>query len=341
MAIVRTDDQHYKDIADAIREKTGGTEDLLPENMAEELNNATLEELTVTPSSEVQTFEPTSPCIGFSIVTVEAAESGGGGGEVLPDDGDSGNYQEKTVTPSDEEQVVTPDDEYDALSKVTVEAIDIPYASDSDAQFGSLGGGLIVDDWSTGSSQSSSRNCVGYAFSVKSPCTLTEYQVYASNKRGVTVHVWDDATQSKLAETKHTTITDFTWETGTFAEPVNLTPGRVYVLSFEPTVSGQTSARSQAFSNPGPAVAFNDSVTFVENRWNSRGQYPSTSNGHYIAMVNATFSITASEGRPSSLRLHSGELDALTEEVKRITGITGTMTFSDTLAALKTVPSMS
>lgn len=89
MAIVRTDDQYYHDIADAIREKTGGTEDLLPENMAEELNAATLEELTVTPSSEVQTFEPTSPCIGFSIVTVEAAESGGGGGEVLPDDGEN------------------------------------------------------------------------------------------------------------------------------------------------------------------------------------------------------------------------------------------------------------
>lgn len=73
MAIVRTDDQYYHDIADAIREKTGGTEDLLPENMAEELNNATLEELYVTPSSSEQTFTPESPCIGFSVVTVEAA----------------------------------------------------------------------------------------------------------------------------------------------------------------------------------------------------------------------------------------------------------------------------
>lgn len=85
MAIVRTNDQYYHDIADAIREKTGGTEDILPENMADELNAATLEPLTVTPTSEEQTFTPESPCIGFSVVTVEAAPDTGGGDIVEPE----------------------------------------------------------------------------------------------------------------------------------------------------------------------------------------------------------------------------------------------------------------
>lgn len=105
MAIVRTDDQYYHNIADAIREKTGGTEDILPENMAEELNNATLEELYVTPSSSEQTFTPESPCIGFSVVTVEAAPDTGGGDIVEPEELPNGEtttfghiYTGETVT---------------------------------------------------------------------------------------------------------------------------------------------------------------------------------------------------------------------------------------------------
>lgn len=73
MAIVRTDEQHYHDIADAIREKTGDTADLLPEEMAPALQAATLEELRVTPTESPQTFEPTSPCIGYNRVVVGAA----------------------------------------------------------------------------------------------------------------------------------------------------------------------------------------------------------------------------------------------------------------------------
>lgn len=96
MAIVRTDDQHYHDIADAIRAKTGGTEDILPENMAEELNAAILEALTVTPTTEQQVFEPESPCIGFSSVTVEAAPDSGGGEDSGGDSG--GDYPDGETT---------------------------------------------------------------------------------------------------------------------------------------------------------------------------------------------------------------------------------------------------
>lgn len=57
-----------------------------PEEMDDFFCNATLEELYVTPDSTEQTFTPESPCIGFSKVIVDAADSGGGG-DILPDDG--------------------------------------------------------------------------------------------------------------------------------------------------------------------------------------------------------------------------------------------------------------
>ena len=47
---------------------------LKPGEMESVFSGATLETLTVTPTTEAQTFTPESPCIGFSVVTVEAAE---------------------------------------------------------------------------------------------------------------------------------------------------------------------------------------------------------------------------------------------------------------------------
>lgn len=60
---------------------------LKPGEMESVFSGATLEPLTVTPTTEEQTFTPESPCIGFSVVTVEAAPDTGGG-----DSGDTETY---------------------------------------------------------------------------------------------------------------------------------------------------------------------------------------------------------------------------------------------------------
>ena len=58
---------------------------LKPGEMESVFSGATLEPLTVTPTTEEQTFTPESPCIGFSSVTVEAAPDTGGGDIVEPE----------------------------------------------------------------------------------------------------------------------------------------------------------------------------------------------------------------------------------------------------------------
>ena len=76
---------------------------LKPGEMETVFSGATLEPLTVTPTTEEQTFTPESPCIGFSVVTVEAAPDTGGGDIVEPE-----TYPDAENTTFGNETVETP-----------------------------------------------------------------------------------------------------------------------------------------------------------------------------------------------------------------------------------------
>lgn len=85
---VLTDQQHYQDIAEAIRAKTGKEGTLKPAQMAQELNdlNIDLEEAYITPTTEQQEILPGPEFYGFSRILVDAAPESGGDSYSSADD---------------------------------------------------------------------------------------------------------------------------------------------------------------------------------------------------------------------------------------------------------------
>lgn len=96
---------------------------LKPGEMESVFSGATLEPLTVTPTTEEQTFTPESPCIGFSVVTVEAAPDTGGGDIVEPEELPNGEtttfghiYTSETKTVTKYGGIALPDMPFDTTT---------------------------------------------------------------------------------------------------------------------------------------------------------------------------------------------------------------------------------
>lgn len=303
MAIVRTDDQYYHDIADAIREKTGGTEDILPENMAEELNAATLEPLTVTPTTEEQTFTPESPCIGFSVVTVEAAPDTGGGDIVEP--------EEPEELPSVENESFN-FDSYEGSCLISYESITSSYNYNSD--------NINCSRFEAGSDVS----CKGFKYYLP-PHTTTDGTGY----------LWDYSSGALLA-TVNMPATDAinAWITYTFPQAVQLSSGKYYVFGVnKPAANGKNTRTKmtgfswQHLSGRGTLVS-------------TTGAMPTgTWSGATLAIDPIIGSDSTSNGY-TEYAIQATTIDMLANEVKRITGATGLLSITEMIALLQTVPAM-
>ena len=152
--IVFTNDKHYQDIADAIRNKNGLSTEYKPSQMAEAINalvvggTVILQDKTVNPSEVQQevTFDSAQGYMGLDTVTVTPilteTKTTTVNGDVIPTSGkyltkvtvnvptgSTINNQDKSVTPTESQQIITADEghDYTGLGTVTVGAIPSNY----------------------------------------------------------------------------------------------------------------------------------------------------------------------------------------------------------------------
>lgn len=152
--IVFTNDKHYQDIADAIRNKNGLSTEYKPSQMAEAINalvvggTVILQDKTVNPSEVQQevTFDSAQGYMGLNTVTVTPilteTKTTTVNGDVIPTSGkyltkvtvnvptgSTINNQDKSVTPTESQQIITADEghDYTGLGTVTVGAIPSNY----------------------------------------------------------------------------------------------------------------------------------------------------------------------------------------------------------------------
>lgn len=98
------------DIADAIREQTNGTSEIVADTFPTAIRNI--------PKAIVQSSKTVSASTSEQIVTPDNGYDALG--QVVVN---ALNHQSKTVTPSTSEQIITPDSGYDALGQVVVNAL--------------------------------------------------------------------------------------------------------------------------------------------------------------------------------------------------------------------------
>ena len=157
---VYTNNEHYQNIADAIREKNGTENTYTPAQMAPAIKALVVsgslktEDKTVTPTKSIQQVRAAAGYDALGTVTVNAIPSQ----YIVPDGsltitendtyditdyeevvvnvatGSTINNQNKTITPTEERQYATPDTGYTGLGQVTVEPISSTYVGSGIAQ---------------------------------------------------------------------------------------------------------------------------------------------------------------------------------------------------------------
>ena len=145
MADTNSLSQFLTDVANSIRSKTGGTEEILASDFDTEIESISTtnnQDKTITPSTEEQIITADEGYTGIGTATVSAVDSSidenitaeniVSGVSILGVDGTAEMLvgEEVSITPSTSEQEITPSDTYNGITKATVSAVDSSIDSD-------------------------------------------------------------------------------------------------------------------------------------------------------------------------------------------------------------------
>lgn len=334
-----------------------GMKKVIVEAMAD---SGALQQKTVSPSAEEQTITPDSGYYGIGSVTVKAAE-----------------LQEKFVEATDEEQVITADEGFYGLASVTVAP---NYNSGGESGGGDTGGGDDSgddggdtggddsggDSSGTGGGGSSSLSAaedvafgtdvpekeyglvnitlnraysgyksVGYKFTPNGAISITGFRFLKTNAPyNVRMALWDVASGVELTALSIKAVTaDPQWVEGMLATPVTLEAGKTYMVVYTtPTEAFKYYALKAATAN--------SRITMLEHLYSSTSEYPDK-----VAGTSTYYGIDIILSAPPVVLedeyiIQSITLNALTDEVKRITRMSGVLKPAETLVVLKGIPTL-
>lgn len=147
---------------------------------------------------------------------------------------------------------------------------------------------------------------------------------FVSNGYAATLELWDAEKQTQIATLRVTDGEHNVWKEYRFEDPINLLAGKAYAVTMQ----------SGGFANMSNIV-FNPKLTYIR-AINANNGYPaSTTSGYFPVDIIIGKAITGSV--VDEYKIHLDTLTELADEVKRITGATGTISPAQMLNLLKDV----
>lgn len=173
----------------------------------------------------------------------------------------------------------------------------------------------------------------GYRFTVNAPIALLGFR-QCNGTRGsaeTTFTLWDDATKTEVAVLKETTKSSLEWKEYRLPAPINLEVGKTYIISQYGLYRSYNWLSKLTDIKYNPKIG---NVTFWRN--SSFGyKYPVVSSDSFAWGLDILIGAPITESVVTEYKIQHDTMNDIADEVRRITGNSGTMSTAEILTALQ------